>query len=115
MAVGGGIAAAWFFGLEGQGVAIVGLIPQGFPSLTLPDLALVQQLLPGAAGIALMSFTESIAAGRAFAKTSEPPIEANRELLASGLANLGGALAGGMPAAGGTSQTAVVRSVGGQS
>jgi SulP family sulfate permease len=115
VAVGGGIAAAWFFGLEGQGVAIVGLIPQGFPSLTLPDLALVQQLLPGAAGIALMSFTESIAAGRAFAKTSEPPIEANRELLASGLANLGGALTGGMPAGGGTSQTAVVRSVGGQS
>ncbi len=115
MAVGGGIAAAWFFGLEGQGVAIVGLIPQGFPSLTLPDLALVQQLLPGAAGIALMSFTESIAAGRAFAKTSEPPINANRELLASGVANLGGALSGAMPAGGGTSQTAVVRSVGGQS
>lgn len=115
VAVGGGIAAAWFLGLEGQGVAIVGLIPQGFPSLTLPDLDLVQQLLPGALGIALMSFTESIAAGRAFAKTSEPPINANRELLASGIANLGGALTGAMPAGGGTSQTAVVRSVGGQS
>lgn len=115
VAVGGGIAAAWFLGLEGQGVAIVGLIPQGFPSLTLPDLDLVQQLLPGALGIALMSFTESIAAGRAFAKTSEPPINANRELLASGVANLGGALTGAMPAGGGTSQTAVVRSVGGQS
>ena len=58
VAVGGGIAAAWLFGLEGQGVAIVGLIPQGFPSLSMPDLALVQQLLPGALGIALMSFTE---------------------------------------------------------
>ena len=115
MAVGGGIAAAWFFGLEGQGVAIVGLIPQGFPSLTLPDLALVQQLLPGALGIALMSFTESIAAGRAFARTSEPPIDANRELLATGAANLGGAVCGAMPAGGGTSQTAVVRAAGGQS
>ena len=115
VAVGGGIAAAWFLGLEGQGVAIVGLIPQGFPSLTLPDLALVQQLLPGALGIALMSFTESIAAGRAFAKTSEPPIDANRELLASGAANLGGAVFGAMPAGGGTSQTAVVRAAGGQS
>ncbi len=115
VAVGGGIAAAWFLGLEGQGVAIVGLIPQGFPSLTLPDLALVQQLLPGAMGIALMSFTESIAAGRAFAKTSESPINANRELLASGAANLGGAVFGAMPAGGGTSQTAVVRAAGGQS
>ena len=115
VAVGGGIAAAWFLGLEGQGVAIVGLIPQGFPSLTLPDLALVQQLLPGAMGIALMSFTESIAAGRAFAKTSESPINANRELLASGAANLGGGDFRGTPAGGGTSQTAVVRAAGGQS
>ena len=113
VAVGGGIAAAWFLGLEAQGVAIVGLIPQGFPTLTLPDLALVQQLVPGALGIALMSFTESIAAGRAFAKATEPPINANRELLATGAANLGGALFGAMPAGGGTSQTAVVRAAGG--
>jgi sulfate permease, SulP family len=115
VAVGGSIAAAWFFGLESQGVAIVGHIPQGFPSLTLPDLALVQQLLPGAAGIALMSFTESIAAGRAFARSGEPAINGNRELLASGVANLGGAVFGAMPSGGGTSQTAVVRSVGGRS
>jgi len=115
VAVGGGIAASWLLGLEGQGVAVVGLIPQGFPSLTLPDLSLVEQLLPGAIGIALMSFTESIAAGRAFASSSEPPINANRELLASGAANLGGALFGAMPAGGGTSQTAVVRAAGGRS
>lgn len=115
VAVGGGIAAAWLFSLEASGVSIVGLIPQGFPSLVMPDLGLVQQLLPGAIGIALMSFTESIAAGRAFAKSSEPPINANRELLATGTANLGGAFFGAMPAGGGTSQTAVVRAAGGQS
>ena len=115
VAVGGGIAASWLFGFAGQGVSVVGLIPQGFPSLTLPDLALIEQLLPGAMGIALMSFTESIAAGRAFVKASEPPINANRELLATGAANLGGALFGAMPAGGGTSQTAVVRMAGGQS
>lgn len=115
VAVGGGIAASWLFGLEGQGLAVVGLIPQGMPSLTLPDLALVEQLLPGAVGIALMSFTESIAAGRAFADSSEPPIKANRELLTSGAANLGGALFGAMPSGGGTSQTAVVRAAGGRS
>ena len=115
VAVGGSIAAVWLFGLEGLGVTVVGHIPQGFPSLTLPSIDLIQQLVPGAMGIALMSFTESIAAGRAFAKGSEPPINANRELLAIGAANLGGALFGAMPAGGGTSQTAVVRSVGGQS
>lgn len=115
VAVAGGIAASWFFGLHDQGVAIVGLIPQGLPALTLPDLNLVQQLLPGALGIALMSFTESIAAGRAFARSDEPPINANRELLATGIANLAGAFAGAMPAGGGTSQTAVVRAAGGRS
>jgi len=115
VAVGGSIAASWFFGLHAAGVSTVGLIPPGFPSLTLPDLALIEQLAPGALGIALMSFTETIAAGRAFARPGEPSINANRELVATGAANLGGALFGAMPAGGGTSQTAVVRAVGGRS
>ena len=115
VAVGGGIGASWFFGLHAQGVSTVGLIPQGFPSLTLPDFALIVQMVPGALGIALMSFTESIAAGRAFAGSTEPPINANRELIALGAANLGGALFGAMPAGGGTSQTAVVSVAGGRS
>ena len=115
VAVGGAIAASWLFSLQSQGVSIVGLIPQGFPSLTMPDASLIAQLAPGALGIALMSFTETIAAGRAFASPADPPIHANRELIATGAANLGGALTGAMPAGGGTSQTAVVRSAGGRS
>lgn len=115
VAVGGSIAASWYFGLSALGVSTVGLIPQGFASITLPDPGLVEQMLPGALGIALMSFTESIAAGRAFVAPGDPPINANRELVATGLANVGGAFMGAMPAGGGTSQTAVVRSVGGQS
>jgi MFS superfamily sulfate permease-like transporter len=113
--VGGGIAVSWLAGLSAAGVATVGHIPQALPSITLPDLDLVMQLLPGAIGIALMSFTETIAAGRAFALPSEPPIRADRELLATGAANLAGGFFGAMPAGGGTSQTAVVRAVGGRS
>jgi MFS superfamily sulfate permease-like transporter len=71
--------------------------------------------VPGALGIGLMSFTESIAAARAFARDDEPPLDANRELLATGLGNVAGALFGVMPAGGGTSQTAVVRAAGGRS
>ncbi len=115
IAVGGAVAASWFFGLKALGVSIVGTIPQGVPSLTIPDLSLVAELAPGALGIALMSFTETIAAGRAFARPVELPIDANRELVATGLGNLGGALLGAMPAGGGTSQTAVVRATGGRS
>ncbi|MEK1897371.1 MAG: SulP family inorganic anion transporter [Rhizobium sp.] len=112
--VGGGIAISWLAGLGAAGVSTVGFIPQALPSLTLPDVDMVVQLLPGAIGIALMSFTETIAAGRAFAAPAEPPIRANRELLADGAANLAGAFFGAMPAGGGTSQTAVVRAVGGR-
>jgi len=115
IAVGGGIAAAWFLGLQALGVSTVGAIPQGFPSLTMPDPALVEQLVPGALGIALMSFTETIAVGRAFARPGDPRIDANRELIATGVANVGGALFGAMPAGGGASQTAVVRAAGGRS
>jgi MFS superfamily sulfate permease-like transporter len=61
-----------------------------------------------------MSFTETIAAARAFVAPSDPPIDANRELVATGLANLGGTFLGAMPAGGGTSQTGIVRAAGGR-
>jgi sulfate permease, SulP family len=54
-----------------------------------------------------MSFTESIASGRAFAKSGERRPDANQELLALGAGNALGGLFGAMPAGGGTSQTAV--------
>ena len=112
VAVALGIVATRVFGLQSHGVEIVGRVPQGLPSLTLPNFSLAQDLWPGALGIALMSFTETVAAGRAFANSEEPAPKANQELLATGLANLGGALLGAMPAGGGTSQTAVNRRAG---
>jgi MFS superfamily sulfate permease-like transporter len=115
IAVAGGVAAVSLFGLEARGVAIVGAVPTGLPALTLPDLSLVAQLWPAALGIALMSFTETIAAGRAFARSDEPVLQPNRELVATGLANAGGAFLGAMPAGGGTSQTAVNRFAGARS
>ncbi|MBX3584883.1 MAG: SulP family inorganic anion transporter, partial [Rhizobiaceae bacterium] len=115
LAVAVAIGLSWFMGAGSLGVATVGFIPQALPSPTLPDPALIVQLLPGALGIALMSFTETIAAGKAFSVPNDPPIRANRELVATGAANLAGAFFGSMPAGGGTSQTAVVRAVGGTS
>jgi high affinity sulfate transporter 1 len=112
IAVAGGIGAVSLFGLQAYGVETVGDVPTGLPSLTLPDPKLLAPLWPAALGIALMSFTETIAAGRAFARSDEPTPQANRELTATGLANAGGALLGAMPAGGGTSQTAVNRLAG---
>ncbi len=109
-----GIACIGLFGFERYGIATVGAIPAGLPPLTLPDWQLVVQLWPAAMGIALMSFTETIAAARAFAAHDDPSVLPNRELLATGLANLGGAFFGAMPAGGGTTQTAVNRLAGAQ-
>ena len=102
-----GIAASALFSLEAQGVKLVGDVPPGFPSFSLPDLSLMRALLPGALGIALMSFTQTIASARAFQRHGEPEPDANQELLALGLANIGGGLLQAMPSGGGTSQTAV--------
>ena len=107
LAAASAIAAAYFLHLQQRGVELVGHIPQGLPSVAPPDFSLVTALWPGALGIALMSFTETLAAGRAFARNDEPAPRANRELLATGLANVAGALVGGMPGGGGTTQTAV--------
>jgi sulfate permease, SulP family len=106
------IASVRLFGLEAHGVETVGEISQGLPSFTFPDVSLAAQLWPGALGIALMSFTETIAAGRTFATSEEPHLRPNQELAATGLANLGGALLGAMPSGGGTTQTAVNRLAG---
>jgi sulfate permease, SulP family len=112
IAVGVGIAASGLFGLQHFGVTTVGPVPRDLPSFVWPRLGLVDAMWPGAMGIALMSFTESIAAARAFAKAGEPRPVPNQELLAIGAANIVGGLFGAMPAGGGTTQTAVNRSAG---
>jgi high affinity sulfate transporter 1 len=114
IAIAAAIGASWWFTLQDSGVSTVGFIPVGLPGLVMPDWSLIMALVPGSLGIALMSYTETIAAGRAFAVQGDPRIQPNRELLATGLANAGGAFFGAMPAGGGTSQTAVVRAVGGR-
>src|SRR5262245_20350313 len=102
-----GIGASAFFGLDKAGVSLVGTLQGGLPSFALPDFSLVQQLWPAALGIALMSFVESAAAGRAFLHKGESTPNANRELVATGMANLAGSFFHIMPAGGGTTQTAV--------
>ena len=110
-----GVAASAFMGLDKAGIALVGKVEAGLPSFAIPDLALVEQLWPAALGIALMSFVETAAAGRAFVKRGDQQVDANRELVATGMANLIGSLFHIMPAGGGTSQTAVNNNAGARS
>ncbi|MGO9947497.1 MAG: SulP family inorganic anion transporter [Steroidobacteraceae bacterium] len=102
-----GVAAAGFLGLHALGVALTGAIPARIPAPELPDFSLLKSLWPSALGIALMSFTESIAVGRTFARHDDPPPAPNRELIALGAANIAGSFFQSFPAGGGASQTAV--------
>jgi SulP family sulfate permease len=110
-----GIALAAFAGLDKAGISLVGTVQAGLPTFALPSISLVEQLWPAALGIALMSFVETAAAGRAFINKGDPLPVANCELVATGAANLVGSFFHIMPGGGGTSQTAVNKGAGAHS
>jgi high affinity sulfate transporter 1 len=110
-----GIALSGLVGLDSFGISLVGTVQAGPPTFALPELSVMEQLWPAALGIALMSFVETAAAGRAFIRKGDPPPEANRELVSTGLANLVGSFFHSMPGGGGTSQTAVNQGAGARS
>lgn len=104
-----GTLAVWGFGWERSGVQIVGAVPAGLPGLTMPryDWGTIERLLPIALTIALVAFLEGISVARAIATKRRYAVDANQELIAMGVANLGGGLTGGYPGTGGLSRSAV--------
>jgi SulP family sulfate permease len=101
--------AVWGFGLHGRGVAIVGDVPAGLPALSLPtvDVSAVVELAGVALAIGLVGFMESIAVAKKYARDEGYEVDANKELVGLGLANLLGSFAGSYPVTGGFSRTAV--------
>ncbi len=105
-----GILVVMVFGLTTQGVKIVGEVPSGLPSFSMPDFSIStwQTLFPIATAIALVSFMESIAVAKSIqAKHKDYEIVANQELIALGVANIGGSFLQSYPVTGGFSRTAV--------
>jgi len=104
-------------GLLEAGIAVVGEVPAGLPSPKLPILSWesFRALLPIALTISLVSFMESISVAKAFARRNRYKVDPNRELIALGLANVGGSFFGGYPVTGGFSRTAVNAQAGAQS
>ena len=110
VAVALGILAVWGLGLTEQSVKILGEVPQGLPSIIAPtfNLDTFNSLLPIALAIALVSFMESIAVAKAIqAKHKSYKVDANQELVALGVANIGGSFFQAFPTTGGFSRTAV--------
>ncbi len=105
-----GIGAVSVWHLDQGGVRVVGEVPGGLPSLMFPQLdgASLKALLGTALAISLVSFMESIAVAKAIqSRHKDYELDANKELIALGSANLGGALFQGYPVTGGFSRTAV--------
>ncbi|NHU49529.1 SulP family inorganic anion transporter [Rhodococcus sp. A14] len=105
-----GIAAVAVFGLDGRGVDIVGHIDSGLPSVGLPDGVGFDDyidLLGPAVGVLLIGFAEGLGAAKTYAAKEGYEVDANRELLGLGTANLGSGLCSGMVVNGSLSKTAV--------
>jgi len=109
LALGVGILAAVAFRLGSHGVALVGTIPAALPTPRLPQLSLadVLQLAPGAAGIAVVVFAEALSGARTFATRHRYDIDADQELIALGVANLGAGVVGGIAVSGGITGSAL--------
>ena len=111
------IALSFIFDLEGRGVAVVGNIPTGLPSLHLPSLGGLppDRILVGAVAIFLVSFGSGIITARSFGARGGYRVDANRELSGFGAANLAAGAFGAFPVTASDSRTAINATVGGRS
>jgi SulP family sulfate permease len=98
-----------------QGVAVVGDIPEGLPTFSLPivDWLTVKQLFPIAFTIAIVAYMEAISVAKAIqGKHKSHELNPNQELLALGASNMIGSLFQSYPTTGGFSRTAVNKQAG---
>ena len=108
--------ASYAFSFEEHGMAVVGSIPKGLPPLSLPDLNLgtLNTLLPAAVTLALVQFMKDVSLGRVFATRHGYTIDANKELVGLGSANLVGSFFSSIPVSGSFSRSAVNDQTGAQ-
>ncbi|WP_155372688.1 SulP family inorganic anion transporter [Catellatospora vulcania] len=117
VAVALGILAVAVLHLDRRGVAIVGHIDPGLPALGLPGIAAADwlKLVGPAVGVALIGFAEGLGAAKTYAARFGYTVDANRELIGLGTANMGAGLASGMVVNGSLSKTAVNAGAGARS
>jgi high affinity sulfate transporter 1 len=108
---------SWLLDLPSHGMATVGDIPASLPRLALPSTggATLDQLLLGALAIFLVSFAAGIVTARSFGQRGGYPVDAGREMLGFGAANIAAGLFAAFPITASDSRTAINASVGGRS
>ncbi|MCP5145084.1 MAG: sulfate permease [Gammaproteobacteria bacterium] len=107
------LLVSWL-GLEVQGVAIVGAVPTGLPSLQpLPvDVAVYRDLAGSAVLIGVIGFVGSISMAQTLAARKRQRIDPNQELIGLGAANIASGFTGGFPISGGFARSVVNYDVG---
>lgn len=104
-------------GLDEHGVSLIGVLPQGFPPLTVPSIGWsdVGPLVAGALAIAVVSLADTISTASAFAARSGQEVRGNQEMVGIGAANLAAGLFQGFPVSTSASRTAVAERAGSRS
>ncbi len=102
------MVASAAFDLQSRGVQVLGPVSPGLPGIGIPTASATELvgLLPGALGLAILSFADTAATGRTFAARRHERTDANRELVALAAADAGGALTGGYAISSSPSRTA---------
>ncbi len=102
------------FSLHRNGIKTVGEIPSGLPIPGLPGIAVadLMALVIPAAGIAIVAFNDNVLTARTFAVRHGQDIDANAELRALGVCNVGAGLTQGFPVSSSGSRTALGDAVG---
>src|SRR3984893_8090790 len=101
-------------GGEAAGVSVVGELPSGLPHLALPklDLAILQELAPGALAIVLVGYAEALGGAKAAPMQGGGDVDPNQELIAHGPANILSGFFGGFFVVGSLSKTSVAMAAG---
>ncbi len=105
------------FNFEGIGIAVVGDIPSGLPSLSIPAISAfpLDKIALGSAAVFVMSFGAGIVAARSFGARLGDDVDPNQELIGLETANVAAGLFGAFPVSVSDSRTAINVSVGGKS
>jgi high affinity sulfate transporter 1 len=103
------IAATSVFDLRVHGITLVGVLPEGFPPLTIPHVGVADagRLAAGALGIAMVSLADTISTSSAFAARTRQEVDGNQEMIGIGAANLAAGFFQGFPVSTSASRTAV--------
>ena len=100
------------FSLSGNGIVLVGPVPSGMPAVSGISVADIGALVFPAVGIAIVAFSDNVLTGRAFAVRRSERIDADQELRALAVANIGAGLLHGFPVSSSGSRTALGAAVG---